>query len=295
MKTSEILVIPKMTKLEFDMHRLKLTEKDLLRFYKTGGVDSSKIIDSHNRQKESLGKLKDLLKGASFVERDRLTKDLASKYKLVISFGGDNHFSYLSHFISDQLMIGINSDSVRSDGALTSCNVEEFGEKIENLLSGNFNVEEWARLKLKINNKAVEDLAISEVFIGEESRFNMSRHILNLNSLSEEQKGSGLIIATGVGSTGWYNSASKYLFKKGDIFPKTSREARFILTEPHEGKIIHPKLLNGSFKEGEKLEIISLSDSQAVLSVDSIDKINIKEGSKIVIELGKPLKVVRLK
>ena len=295
MKQQKILIVPKMTKFEWDMHRLKFTEKELTDFYFKERVNAEKIIESHKRQKESLEKIRSLLKNAEVIERDKLTRDLVEKYSFVISFGGDNHFQYITHFLDGTPILGINSDPKRSEGALTYVNTDELEEIVPFILEGNFETEEWTRLEIFLDGKKIEQLATSEVFIGEEKRFNMSRHIIKTNGKEEEQKGSGLLITTGVGSTGWYNSASRYLFPEGNNFSRQSKEARFILTEPYNGKLSKLKMINGKIKDNEEIEIISLSDAGAFLAIDSLALIPLKEGARIKVKIGRPLKVLKVK
>ena len=40
----------------------------------------------------------------------------------------DSWHQYVSHFLKDQLMVGINSDPTNSEGALTTITLEEFIE-----------------------------------------------------------------------------------------------------------------------------------------------------------------------
>lgn len=295
MKDKRILLVPKLTKVEWDMKRLNLNEQELIDFYKKEGLNLERIFSSHKKQKESLEIIKKLLSNSDFIDRDSLSEETIGKYDLIISFGGDNHFQFVSHHIDDKPILGINSDPKRSEGALTSIKANEFKEYYNILLEGSFKIEEWTRLKVEIDDKEINELAISEIFIGEEKRFNMSRHIIKFNGGVEEQKGSGLLIATGTGSSGWYNSASRYLFPDGNSFLKTLREARFILTEPYKGRLSPLKLINGCIKENEEIEIISLSDSSPFLSIDSLKLIKLREGARIKIKIGKPLRVIKLK
>lgn len=295
MENKKILIVPKITKVEWDMKRLNLDEKELFSFYEKQRLNSKKIFRSHREQKESLEKIKKLLTGVSIAHRDSLNKEVIKSYDLVIAFGGDNHFQYVSHFLDKTPLIGINSDPNRSEGALTSINSKEIEKFLPLILNKRLIFENWNRLKIEIDGEEIKEFAISEVFIGEEKRVNMSRHFVKLGNFSEEQKGSGILIATGAGSTGWYNSACRYLFPEGNAFSKSSVEARFLLTEPYNGRLCKYKLINGKIKGKEFLEIISLSDSSAYLSVDSLKLIKLREGAKIRISIGKPLKVVKLK
>ena len=185
-----------------------------------------------------------------------MTKEIANKAKLVISYGGDNHFLFVSHFVDNSLTLGINSDSHRSEGALTSITIQDLNNPNE-ILNEKFKIEEWPRLKVEVNGKDIDTLCVSEIFIGEKYRFHMSRLMIKHNNDLIEQKGSGLIVTTGAGSTGWYNSAVRFLFPDEDIFPKTSKEARFLLSEPYHGKLLAAKNVKGKIKENEVLEITS--------------------------------------
>jgi len=295
MKLEQILIVPKLTKFEWDMYRLKLTEQELRNFYDKQGVRTSKILDSHKKQKAGFERLVNMLKGAHIANRDDLTKDLAMKYSLIIAFGGDNHFQYVSHFVDGTPILGINSDPERSEGALTSLSSDTLENYIPLIISDGFEMEEWARLKASIDGKGINELSVSEIFIGEEKRYNISRHIITKDGKSEEQKGSGLLIVTGAGSTGWYDSACRYLFSEGNKFPKNLSEARYILTEPYNGKLSSLTSIHGSIKEGEEIEVTSLSDDKAFLSVDCLHFFPLREGAKVKIKLDTPLRVVRLK
>lgn len=294
LQKAKILLVPKMTKVEWDMRRLQLTEEQLETWYKREGLDYLKIYASHREQKENLTKIQKIFSDITLIERDALTKERAAQYDLVIAFGGDNHFQFVAHFLDDTPILGVNSDPLRSEGALTSVQVEELEKIFKGTIEKEIVIEKWPRLVVTIDRKPVEILAIADIFIGEEKRHSMSRHHITINNQSEEQKGSGLLIATGAGSGGWYTSASRYLFPEGGIFSKTMQEARFILTEPYRGRLSNYNLIQGVLQEGKTLEVTTLSDSSPILAVDSLELIKLREGAVIRITLGKSLKVVKL-
>jgi len=182
-----------------------------------------------------------------------------------------------------------------SEGKLTNFTLNEFEKILPRILNNSFETEPWTRLDIEIDGKTIDKQCVSEIFIGEEVRYNMSRHLIKVNGKQEEQKGSGILITTGAGSTGWYESALRYRKTKEEPFSKDKKEARFVLTEPFSGRLSKSKMAQGSFKGKENIEIISLSDSQAVLSIDSLEIIKLREGSKIKIKFGEDLKVIKSK
>ena len=155
MKIENIVVVPKLSKYELDMHLLNLTSDQLLQKYKEEGVDINRMLSSHERQKSALNKLKELLPGALFVSRDQFTKDIAGNSDLVIAFGGDNHFQYVSHFLEDKLILGINSDPDSSVGALTYFTVDSFANELKDIKDGKYNTEDWTRLGVYFNGDLV--------------------------------------------------------------------------------------------------------------------------------------------
>ena len=154
-------------------------------------------------------------------------------------------------------------------------------------------IEEWPRLEVEIDGKKADSEAISEVYIGEESRLSMSRHILCYKGEKEMQKSSGLVACTGAGSMGWYSSASRYILGEDKIFERTKKEARFVLCEPHDKDYKVYKILDGSIQGDEVLEVQALNDSRGVVAIDSHRIIKLKEGSIVKIRLGRPLKVIK--
>jgi NAD kinase len=295
MKFSDILVVPKMSKYEWDMLRYRLSPKQLISKYKKDGVDVRRIIESHERQAISLKLIRRIFSSARFASRATLNWEMSNRAKVIISLGGDNHFQYVSHFAQKSLMVGVNSDPIRSDGALITFTPEDL-DRISRLLEkGNFGVEEWTRLQISLNGKKIRSLAVSEIFIGEVKRADMSRYHLIFGKRDEVQKCSGLLVATGAGSTGWYDSACRYLFHRGKSFPKTSRNFNFVATEPYHGRLSHSNLLHGTLREGKELKISSLNDSNGVLVIDALEEHEFREGSVAVIRMGMPLRVLKLK
>jgi len=288
----KVVIIPKKSKYEFDKSRLGLNEEELIEFYKKQGIRVERIKESHDKQEANLNKLKEIFHESRFIERDDFTKEIALEADLIISFGGDNHFTYLSHFIKNRPILGINSDSQRSEGAMTSARAEELKEVYEKLESGKYEIEEWPRLSVEVNGQIVDTLAVSELFLGEGSRKEMSRNILEFKGVKEQQKGAGMIVSTGVGSTGWYLSATRYLEGDFEAFSRTENLAKFVMSEPYKGRTADYSLITGEIKPGEELIVHSINDSNGVISFDSWKDYPFKEGSIAKIGLGESLKVV---
>lgn len=292
---SRIRIVPKLSKVDWDMKCLGLSYDQVVEKYRQEGSNVDTIIASHQTQQESLSKLRQIFDASQFIERDALDTSIDDDADLVVAFGGDNHFTYVSHFVKKALILGVNSDPQRSDGALTSISAVDLERALQAIAAGEYDIEEWTRLEATVNGKT-QPLATSELYVGENERKSMSRYVLKHGDKEETQKSSGLLITTGAGSTGWYDSACRYLHPEGSPFPRTAKQMVFLATEPFKGRLNQSKMLEGVVQEGETLTIKSLNDSEGIVSVDSLAEISFNRGAALEVRISdSPLKVLKIR
>ena len=292
MEISRIIIVPKPTKYELDMHKYRLSPDELVRKYDAEGVNKDDIISSHERQKKALSDMRDAFRESMFISADDLTRETAGRAGLVIALGGDNHFQYVSHFLADTPIIGVNYDPASSEGAVIY--FSPCAEHLRDmLLSDTFSVEEWTRLQAEINGMPIMP-ATSEYFLGEEQRKDMSRYVTEFHGMAEKQKSSGVVVATGAGSSGWHNSASGHIHPAGKIFPTIDAVAEFIVTEPYKGRLTHYSMLQRTMGEDDVLVVKSLNDSRGIVTSDAIEVYPFEIGATAVVRVWPAsLKVVK--
>ena len=236
---------------------------------------------------KSLNKLKYFLNGKKFrvVGGSNLKKNDFKDVDLVITFGGDGTFLKAASFVRDSFIIGINSNPMASEGALTSINAENV-DIIREILNGRFRVIERPRAKVTKNNILLDKLALNEVYMGSRNQFHTSRYILYLNGRKEEHRSSGVLVSTGTGSTAWYSSAG------GRPFPYNEKKLKFIVREPFSGRLFKPLFLQGEISQGNKIKIES-TGKMGTIVLDSNISHGFEGGDVVEIELSnKPLKVI---
>lgn len=285
----KILIVAKQSKYEYEKEKFGLSDEQIREKYKSEHANLEAILNSHELQLKSRARLKELLPNADMITMDQL-KEPVRGYDLVISFGGDNSFTYTSHFVGNTPIMGVNSDPQRSTGALCAWSSQNLDEVTANITNENYKIQEWPRLEAKIDGKPIMP-ATSEYFFGERMRKDMTRHVLEYRGKKYEQKNSGMIIATGAGSTGWYDSAIKYLLPQGNQFPKTEKKAVFIMSEPYKPK--PDEALAGELLPGEQLTLHSLNDGAGYASTDSWEEHDFSRGKTAVVTLSEqPLRVI---
>lgn len=263
----EAVIVPKISKLSWDMKRLGLSKDEVVERYLQEGVRVRSILESHERQAVSFKKITDTLPSAQIVDRPEFNEEVAKKFDVVITTGGDNHFIYVARYLDNQVMVGVNSDPLTSHGSLLNFTADD-AEQINAFLQGEkFGIEKRTRLRVSLNGKSLPYLALSEVFVGESKNIGMSRHFLTYKGVEEEQKHSGLLIATGSGLNGWMRAVTaKWPREIMDCFPpfkKSEPKARFVVREIFKGCVDI-----GDINGKEELFISSLNDDSGIVALD---------------------------
>lgn len=214
--------------------------------------------------------------------KNSLGRDDLKDIDIVISIGGDGTALSASHYLEDKPILAVNSNPEKSEGALTTVNIDKLEEKLEEIKKG-FKIEELERIEVSINNAKVEMLALNDVFIANEKAYFISSYKIKLRGIVEEQRSSGLIFSTGTGSTAWFKSAG------GEPFSPQSKFIEMVVREPYIGKLKNFKMLNETIKSGEEARVEILCDS--VLAIDSIREFKLKKGDVVKIKISdRPLK-----
>lgn len=186
-----------------------------------------------------------------------LTKD-----DLVISFGGDGTFMYASHFITDSILIGINSSPQTSVGHFCKFSLPNHKKEIFLAIdylqkNGQHNKDffkELYRLQVFINEEAIMFPVLNDILVTEETPIITSRYLLSLNENHQEQKSSGLWISTAAGSTAAYGSAGGKPFSQ---FYKKQKRFAFIVRELYWSSKEKEKLKESFVYEQDLLQITS--------------------------------------
>ena len=132
-------------------------------------------------------------------------KEFSEKIDLLVVFGGDGTLlnsarQYLEYEIP---ILGVNMGNV---GFLTDIKVENFHTLMQEILDGNYKIEERNLVSAKFNDNHLYGL--NEVVVHSGAYAQLMRYRLNVNDkVVYEQRSDGLIIATPTGSTAYSLSA----------------------------------------------------------------------------------------
>lgn len=250
-------------------------------------VYSEKITEKHLK---IVGDIKEIIEGefhrnCTMVKATDLQENLFKNLDLVVSAGGDGAFIRASHYLRDTPILGINSEPEFSEGALTTLKDIEL-DKFREILKGDYKIMQRQRAVVKRNNVTLDELALNEVYVGAEAQFHTSKYVVKFDGKEEEQRSSGVLVATGAGSGGWYKSSG------GEAF-NDERELRFLVREPFQGKLYKVTMEKGIISEKDKIEFIGKRHDGGIIAIDSNKTYDFNTGDVVEISLSdKPLKVI---
>ncbi len=274
----KIYIARKWSGVEWDCKLRGITPVQLYREMSSRGDDVDNYFGAHELQLKSTQQVAEKFGSqAKVVAGEVLTRQLLRQASLVVSLGGDNHLQYVSHFIGDQPVLGVNSDYQHSEGGMEYYRPEDLDGLIPELLRGDCPVEEWARLRAIIlrNDGSIFRIpqeAISEVYVGTWARISMSKY----RDETERHKDSGALIAlpAGVGDGSWFNSAGGNVEIDHREVSRSERKAWYLSTEKWSGRTLHSE--KGLVEITPDTAPLTLAYSSYYKGIVSIDP---KEGS----------------
>ncbi len=188
-------------------------------------------------------------------------------YDLVVTIGGDGTFLDVSHYLTDQLLLGVNAAPLESTGALCRARLDNFLSLMIDLITGKLKPRIVPRLQVKVGKKEIPYPALNEVLFAHQSPAGTSRYLISFGKKTEEHKSSGIWVSTSIGSTAAIRSAGgipmapthqgmQYIVR--EIFPEPARSITLrnkILSANHR-LIFYSKMRQGGvFIDGNHIMI----------------------------------------
>ena len=203
---------------------LLVRKMSALEYYYNGNHPSPIIRGSHENHNKYVAQIRDILQKAGkdfdIVTRRELSEEFVGRYDAVISAGGDGTVIAVAAKNKETPQLNLRTDE-RSVGALCQ---KDIPNALDSLLSGEYKIENWTRIDIifegKFLGRALNHVYIAELLEGDQFAKYELEWVSNDGIIHKVTHGnSGLVIATGTGSTGW-----KAEFKG---YPRDSRDIVF--------------------------------------------------------------------
>ncbi|MDO3411931.1 sugar kinase [Saccharibacillus sp. CPCC 101409] len=227
------------------------------------------------------------------VDREFVPNFIFGERDLVVVLGQDGLVANTLKYAADQPLIGVNPDPQRWDGALLPFTVRDLSAVVGDLLRGRRPLREVRLAQAELNDGQVL-VAVNDLFIGRRTHVS-ARYVLRLNGAAEQQSSSGIIVSTGMGSTGWLRSvlAGAAGIASGAAgqpaaplapdasFGWDSPYLYFTVREPYPSRSTAANLVFGRIDEGGPLKIVSQMPESGVIFSDGVESDYLEFGSGV--------------
>jgi hypothetical protein len=210
------------------------------------------------------------------VERDDLDRFLFEPDDIVAVLGQDGLVANLAKYLAGQPVVGLNPDPGRNPGLLVPHSPDDAGRLFEAVAVGRARMEERTMVEAELDD-GQRLLALNEIFLGHCSH-QSARYRIRWDARVERQSSSGIVVATGTGSTGWAASIHRERACEMALPRPTERRLSFFVREAWPSIATATDLAEGLLDEDDALEIFSEMENGGVLFGDGIETDHIDFG-----------------
>lgn len=281
---NKIVVIKRRTRLEELVIRYNTIEQ--ARFYiEHLGSDFSDYVKEDRQYKMAVSEAQQVLETlgrVQIVDRDFVPNFLFGTQDIVVAVGQDGLVANTLKYLTTQQLIGVNPDPARWDGILLPFEVSDLKWIMPEVLRGKRTVKEVTMAKAALNDGQVL-YAVNDLFIGQKTHVS-SRYRIQVGNRFENQSSSGIIVSTGLGSTGWLKSiltgatniTNQYYQKKAaaDEIENSAwniDHLYYSVREPFPSKTSGANLVFGKVSDAKPLKIQSHMPENGVIFSDGIE------------------------
>lgn len=234
------------------------------------------------------------------VQRAFLPNFVFGAQDIVVTLGQDGLVANTLKYLDGQPLVGVNPDPKRYDGQLLPFQVKNLDKIMREVLHGDRPKREVTMAEASLNT-GLSLCAVNDLFIGMKSH-GSARYRIKFGEAAENHSSSGVIVSTGLGSTGWFTSlmagASAVAVASGRAgvvppketsFPWEARHLYFTVREPFPSKITGVALVFGKVTPQQPLVIESQMSENGVIFSDGIEQdfIEFNSGTRATITLAK--------
>ncbi len=214
-------------------------------------------------------------------------KELGQKSDIILTYGGDGSLLYVSRELIgiDIPILGVNMGHL---GFLTEMRPEELSDRIDDILNGNYLIENRAMLIAeKLDSGGRSNYAVNDIVIDKGEHTRIMKLGLTIDSdYVHTYVANGLILSTATGSTAYSLSAG------GPIFYPTIDNILVTPICPHTLSM-RPMVIPGDFEV--TLEVVS-GPEKIVLQADGESCCELKIGDRVIIRrIPDQLKLIHFK
>lgn len=232
------------------------------------------------------------------IDRAFLPNFLFGAEDVVLALGQDGLVANTMKYLNGHALIGINPDPYRYDGVLLPFDPKDVAAILHDTIKGERDSKAVTMAMASLSDGQVL-YAVNDLFIGPKTHVS-ARYEIRFGRDSEVQSSSGIIVSTGLGSTGWMKSvvtgsisislafgtgpsATEYKPQPWDI-----EQLRFAVREPFPSKASGVSMIFGEITAKQPLVLASQMPENGIIFSDGIeaDHLDFNAGAVASIEIA---------
>lgn len=218
------------------------------------------------------------------------------KEDIVVVLGQDGLVANVLKYLDQQPVIGVNPDPDRWEGVLLPFTVDDLSDLLPNVFQGKCKLSKITMAKAVLNTGQII-YGVNDLFIGPKTHTS-ARYSIQISQKAEDHSSSGIIISTGLGSSGWLKSilagamgissaatGERVEMQQTTNFTWASEYLYYSVREPWPSKTSSTELTFGKITQDNPLKLVSAMPENGVIFSDGIESDFIEFNSGTLAEI----------
>jgi len=235
--------------------------------------------EAYRRALDDVRRAADVGLKVQLLDRELVPTYLFSPQDLIVTLGQDGLVANVAKYVGGQPIVAVNPDPARFDGILLPFLAADMRPALLDVLHGRATTVEITLAEARLND-GQRLLGFNDLFLGAATHVS-ARYRLTVGGRSEPHSSSGLLVATGAGSTGWLSSMFNMAAGVAAIAGGSSgtplrlawddRRLVFVAREPFVSRHSRAEIVAGVLAAGETLTLESTMPSGGVIFSDGVE------------------------
>lgn len=296
---NKIILVKRKTRLEELIARYNTVSQAKFYIEHLGADFSDYIIEDENYKKavRSANEALEAIGRVQIVSREFVQNFIFGEQDVIVVLGQDGLVANTLKYLTNQPLIGVNPDPQRWDGVLLPFTVSDLNFIVNDVFNKRRQIKDVTLAKVELNDGQFL-YGVNDLFIGRNTHVS-ARYQIQLGNINEQQSSSGIIVSTGLGSTGWLKSV---LAGASQIVKNTTNDKfntaqikglnwnsnilYYTVREPFPSKTTSTKLVFGQISKNRTLKVVSQMPENGVIFSDGVENDFLQFNSGIEATIG---------
>ena len=282
---NKIILITRHTRLDELISRFN-TETQARFYLEHLGADFSDYQQEDRCYKAAIERSSQLLATLGrlqIVQRNYLANFIFGKDDTVVVLGQDGLVANVLKYLDQQPVIGVNPDPGRWEGVLLPFTVDDLTEAVPATFNQSCTIRKVTMAKAELNTGQTL-YGVNDLFIGPRSHTS-AHYSMTFKGETEQHSSSGIIVSTGLGSSGWLRSivagstgiaaalSGQTVMQEPQLpIEWHSRFLYFSVREPWPSTHSSCHMTFGTITRDQPLQLVSQMPEHGVIFSDGIEK-----------------------